>query len=214
MNSADSAMCFSCGTALEAMEKVAVDPLVYLARGQEFSKVGKWEDALACYDEVLRQEQANGTALVKKGEALHMLGKWGQAIQYINTALKVIPDSVEALVLKARILEERDRMDKSIELYSQILALDPENEFARARMESVSQRLVQVAEEAEMESTEDVLEQFQEIPGIGLARATALYEAGFTSMEMLRNATEAQLAEVKGISKGIAKKIKKGLEGL
>lgn len=214
MNSADSAMCFSCGHALEAMAKVAVDPKVYLDRGLEFSKIGKWEDAASCYGEVLRHDTSSEVALLRMGEALHKLDKWGQAVQYINTALKVNPNNVDALVLKARILEERDRVDKSMELYSQILALDPDNEFARSKMEAVSRKFVQTVEEAELESTEDVLQQFMEVPGVGLARATALYEAGFTSMDMLKNATEARLAEVKGISKGIAKKIKKGLESL
>jgi tetratricopeptide (TPR) repeat protein len=214
MNSAHAAMCFSCGTPMAAAETIALDPLEYLRKGETFAKAGRYDDAITCYDEALKQEAANEKLLFRKGEALHKLGKWGSAVQYVNTALKINPNNVETLILKAKILDERDRLDKSLEIYSQILALDPDNEFAKSKMEKVSQQFVEAAEEAELESAEDVLEQFMCIPGIGLARATALYDAGFTSMEMLKAASEEKLAEVKGISKGIAKKIRKGLDSL
>jgi tetratricopeptide (TPR) repeat protein len=205
MNSAQSAMCFSCGTALKAAEKIAIDPIAYIKKGESFANAGRYDDAISCYDEALKHDGGSEAALLKKGEALHRLGKWGSAVQYVNTALKVNPNNVETLVLKAKILEERDRFDKSIEIYSQILALDPNNAFAKSKMEKVGEHVVMI-------TAEDVLEQFMCVPGIGLARATALYEAGFTSLEMLKGTSEEKLAEVKGISKGVAKKIKKGLE--
>jgi tetratricopeptide (TPR) repeat protein len=214
MNSAHAAMCFSCGTPLVAMEQLAIDPAEYLRKGESFAKAGRYEDALTCYDETLKHDAANELALLRKGEALHKLGKWGSAVQYVNTALKVNPNNIDTLILKAKILDERDRMDKSIEIYSQILALDPDNAFAKSKMEKVSQKFVEAAEEAELESAEDVLEQFMCVPGIGLARATALYDSGITSMDMLKNTSEEKLAGVKGISKGIAKKIRKALDAL
>jgi len=214
MNSAQAAMCFSCGTPLVSMEKLAIDPLEYLKKGETFAKAGRYEDAITCYDETLKSDAVNELALLRKGEALHKLGKWGSAIQYVNTALKVNPNNIDTLILKARILDERDRLDKSMEIYSQILALDPNNPIAKAKMEKVSQKFVEAAEEAEIESAEDVLEQFMCVPGIGLARATALYDAGFTSMDMLKGASEEKLAGVKGISKGIAKKVRKALNEL
>jgi tetratricopeptide (TPR) repeat protein len=214
MNSAHAAMCFSCGTPMAGAEITALDPQEYLRKGETFAKAGRYDDAITCYDEALKQEAANEKLLFRKGEALHKLGKWGSAVQYVNTALKINPNNIETLILKAKILDERDRLDKSLEIYSQILAIDPDNEFAKSKMEKVSQQFVEAAEEAELESAEDILEQFMCVPGIGLARATALYEAGFTSMEMLKKATEDDLAKVKGISKGIAKKIRKGLDSL
>lgn len=214
MNSAQSAMCFSCGAALKAVEMTAVDPASYLTKGEGFANAGRFDDAISCYDEALKYDASNETALLRKGEALHKLGTWGSAIQYVNTALKINPNNVQTLVLKAKILEERDRFDKSLEIYSQILALDPENEFAKSKMEKVSEKFVVTTEEAELESAEEVLEQFMEVPGVGLARATALYEAGFLNIAMLKAATEDQLTQVKGISKGLAKKIRKGLDEL
>lgn len=214
MNSAQSAMCFSCGTALKAVERATVDPASYLKKGEGFANSGRFDDAISCYDEALKYDASNETALLRKGEALHKQGKWGSAVQYVNTALKINPNNVNTLVLKAKILEERDRLDKSLEIYTQILALDPDNEFAKSKMAKVGEKFVVATEEAELESAEEVLEQFMEIPGVGLARATALYEAGFLNITMLKAATEDQLAQVKGISKGVAKKIRKGLDEL
>ena len=109
------------------------------------------------------------------------------------------------MLLKADILEDRDRLDKSMAVYSQILAIDPDNAIALSKM-------VTVSEEAALENVEDILEQFMCIPGVGLARATILYDAGFTSIAALKAAPEENLANITGISKSLAKKIKKGLE--
>ena len=127
------------------------------------------------------------------------------AIQYINTALQMNSQNVEALLQKAEILTERDKLDKALMVYSQILTIDPDNAIAKARV-------AEVEEEAELEDVEDVIDTFMCVPGIGLARATALYEAGFTSFAQLKGATEAEIAQVKGISERMAKKIKKSLE--
>jgi len=206
LNSAHSAICFSCGGELLAAEEKAIDPDIYLKKGMNFASSGNYEDAITCYDEVLKHERTHEKTLVQKGLALLKLNKWGSAVQYVNTALKLNPSNIEALLLKAEILESRDRLDKSMEIYSQILAIDPDNSIAQSKME-------QVSEEAALESVEDIIEQFMCLPGIGLAKATALYEGGFVSLESLKTASEEDLAHIKGISKGLAKKIKKALEG-
>jgi DNA uptake protein ComE-like DNA-binding protein len=207
MNSPHTAMCYLCGNPLVKKAARAPDVRGILMKGVEFARAKKFRDAISCFDEVLRHDKANETALLEKGMALHKEGKWGQAIQYINTVLQINPANVMALLQKAEILGERDKQEKAIEVYSQVLALNPENTVAKSRMEAVS-------EEVAMEDAEAVLEEFMNIPGIGLGRATALYEAGFTSMVTLKAASEENLAKVKSISPKLAKKIKKHLESL
>lgn len=202
LNSAHSAICFSCGSDLIAAEEKTIDTETYLKKGLNFASAGKHDDAITCFDEVLKHDRANEKALVQKGLALHRLGKWGSAVQYVNTALKINPNDIQGLLLKAEILDSRGRQDKSMEIYTQILAIDPENTIAKSK-------IAQVSEEETLESVEDVLEIFMCIPGVGLARATTLYDAGYTTTEALEKASEEQLAAVKGISKGLAKKIKK-----
>ncbi len=204
-NSAHSAICFSCGEELLVAETKTIDLEEYLKKGMRFANAGKHDDAMTCYDEVLKHEMSHEKTLVQKGQLLHKLGKWGSAVQYVNTALKLNPRNIEALLLKADILDSRDRQDKSIEVYSQIHPTDPNNAIAKSKLEQVSEEVV-------LENVEDVLELFMCIPGVGLARATTLYDAGYTSMGSLKTASEEQLAAIKGISKGLAKKIKKDLD--
>ncbi len=63
------------------------------------------------------------------------------------------------------------------------------------------------------EERERVVGAFAAIPGIGLATGGALWEAGFTSMAELEEATEEQLTEVKGLGPASAKKVLAHLQG-
>lgn len=79
---------------------------------------------------------------------------------------------------------------------------------------------VEEAEEvpAEMEvptaqDREAVLQAFAELPGVGPAMAEALWEAGFTSLDAVRNADPEALTGVKGIGPATAEKVLAHLRG-
>lgn len=55
----------------------------------------------------------------------------------------------------------------------------------------------------------DVIEKITAVKGVGLAKAEALYEHGFNSVEKLQKASVEDLMAVKGISETVAKAIKK-----
>jgi KaiC/GvpD/RAD55 family RecA-like ATPase len=54
-----------------------------------------------------------------------------------------------------------------------------------------------------------VLKEFLNLPGVGMSKAKAIYEAGFDSMEKLSDAKVDDLAEIKGIPKNLANEIHK-----
>lgn len=58
---------------------------------------------------------------------------------------------------------------------------------------------------------EEIVKEFMGINGIGKSKAENLYEAGFRSLEELRNADIDDIAEVKGFSKVSAKRLKDNL---
>lgn len=62
--------------------------------------------------------------------------------------------------------------------------------------------------EKEEKPKKDILKEFTSIPGIGLSKAEALYDAGYKTLGDLKKATIKKLTEVKGISLGVAQKIK------
>lgn len=59
---------------------------------------------------------------------------------------------------------------------------------------------------------EEFVEDVADLPGVGEAKARALYEAGFEDLDALREATEDDLTEVDGIGPRIAEAILEGLE--
>jgi tetratricopeptide (TPR) repeat protein len=72
---------------------------------------------------------------------------------------------------------------------------------------------VDVAEDKSKEPPkEEIIKELMNISGIGLSKAGALYDAGFKSIDDLIEASIAELAEVKGIGRTLAKIIKKRLE--
>lgn len=62
-------------------------------------------------------------------------------------------------------------------------------------------------EEVVAEDREAVLEAFSALPGVGPATAEVLWEAGFTSLDALRQAEEADLTDVKGVGPATARKL-------
>ena len=60
----------------------------------------------------------------------------------------------------------------------------------------------------------DTINKFAQALGIGKAKASALYDGGYTSMAQLQKATKAELMNVKGIGPKMADRIIKNLEFL
>lgn len=56
-------------------------------------------------------------------------------------------------------------------------------------------------------SKREVLEEFLKIQGVGKAKAEKLYEAGYRSLEELKNADVDDIAEVKGFTRASAKRL-------
>jgi len=74
----------------------------------------------------------------------------------------------------------------------------------------------EVAEEAEAdaEANEDEYQDLTDISGVGEAKADALREAGFDSVDAVRGADQSQLANVSGIGNALAARIKADVGGL
>jgi len=52
-----------------------------------------------------------------------------------------------------------------------------------------------------------IIQEFHSIPGLGLSRAEALYEAGYTSISLLKKATPEDLSKVKGFTISLAEHV-------
>ena len=61
-------------------------------QGYSFCILGKYGDAIRCFDEALGIDPDHIHALNGKGNAFHELGKYGDAIQCYERALEIDPD--------------------------------------------------------------------------------------------------------------------------
>lgn len=222
MNSPQVAMCFVCGNPMVVAEEEAIDINEIMAKGDSSMLAKKYMEAGRFFDQIISQDNANERALLGKGRALNAQDKWGMAVQYVNTVININPDNTDALLLKGQILEARGKTEMALEVYNRIMIINPFVQIAITKKKELSMEIedmivaaaaaqadeMPIASEVIAEDEQDVVESFMELPGIGLAKASALYEAGFISMNKLRSASEADLTKVKGISPRLAKKIK------
>lgn len=88
---------------------------------------------------------------------------------------------------------------------------ESEEEEIGGKVEEVVKDKV-VEEKSKQLPKEKIIKELMNISGIGLSKAGALYDAGFKSIDDLMEASIAELAEVKGIGRTLAKIIKKRLE--
>jgi Holliday junction resolvasome RuvABC DNA-binding subunit len=88
-------------------------------------------------------------------------------------------------------------LERAADSYEKALALGP-SDLAASKLKEFREC-----------DREEVLNQFMTLPGIGPAKASALYDAGFTSVETLRGASMDALCKVKGINERLAKRMLK-----
>lgn len=78
------------------------------------------------------QIDSRSLALTQQGQALTAAGKYGEAIDTLESALAVDPRNRAAYVALARVAESQKLPGKAIKLYSEALALEPNDVTALA----------------------------------------------------------------------------------
>jgi tetratricopeptide (TPR) repeat protein len=72
---------------------IAMDITMLLEKANQKFKIGRYEDALALYDEVLAIDNNNISALENKGKAYYYLGELNTALRFLEKALKTQMDT-------------------------------------------------------------------------------------------------------------------------
>ena len=62
-----------------------------VTQGKNFLDEGKFEDALACFDQALLQNQTDPDLWNQKGVVLRSLGRYDEAIECFNRSLQIDP---------------------------------------------------------------------------------------------------------------------------
>ena len=91
-----------------------------LERANDYLSEGEVEYALQIYDEILKLNQTNISALNYKGLALASLGNYEEAIKMYNKVLTIDPDDIDAKHNKRLALLSLNKTQEANILYDQL----------------------------------------------------------------------------------------------
>lgn len=89
-------------------------------------EAGRFAEAVAVYERVLREDMHNVEALIHLGMALGGVGEADRGLGYVDRALAMDPDNLHALWIKAvTLFEAKAQYAESIPVWERFLALVP-----------------------------------------------------------------------------------------
>lgn len=92
-----------------------------LGKGQSLLNLEKSDDAIACFDEILKLDENNTEALVKKGVALERLRKLNEAIECYDRAIAADDSMTIAYLYKGGVFNRLERFDEALACYEKAL---------------------------------------------------------------------------------------------
>ena len=98
--------------------------------GAGLESLGRYQEALACYDRALALNARSELAWVHRGTALEALGQAQDALACCDYALRLNPQSEQALVTKGMMLGALGRMEEARAYCDRALKINPRNEQA------------------------------------------------------------------------------------
>ncbi|MEO5960376.1 MAG: tetratricopeptide repeat protein [Opitutaceae bacterium] len=94
---------------------------VLLAKGRSLLATNKAQEAVVCYDEILKLDLQNPEALVKKGTALERLNRDDEALRCYNRAIEADRKMTLAYLYKGGVCNRLGRYEDALECYEQAL---------------------------------------------------------------------------------------------
>ncbi|MFW9264740.1 tetratricopeptide repeat protein [Nostoc sp. CALU 546] len=102
----------------------------YLKQGDALFFESRYEDALACYDQVIQREPNSFLAWVNHGWALRRLGHYQKALLSYQKAIAIQSDNYIAWFGCGNSLRKLQRYDEAIASYDKVLELQPDFHWA------------------------------------------------------------------------------------
>ncbi len=99
-------------------------------RGTSFSKLGRYEEALRCYNHALAINPRDAYAWNNKGVSLSKLGRYEESLRCYNQALEINPQYAYAWNNKGLSLHSMGSYEEALRCYDQALAINPRDAYA------------------------------------------------------------------------------------
>ena len=99
-------------------------------RGVALHELGRYDEALECYDRVIALEPSNARAWYHRAGALDALERWDDALPAIDRVIALEPANAEAWLRRGQILQCLHRFDSALVAYRQSVTLDPKSDTA------------------------------------------------------------------------------------
>jgi tetratricopeptide (TPR) repeat protein len=88
-------------------------------------RLSKYEQALACCEEVIRLEPGSLNGWHNRGNVLLCLYRYGDALASFERALQIAPGDAEVWNGRGNALKDMNQVDKALECFDKALVLNP-----------------------------------------------------------------------------------------
>ena len=105
--------------------KVYDDSYFYFSKGDALAQLGRHQEVMACYDEMIRLNPGDAEAHYNKGILLAALDKHQEAIECYDEAIRLNPNHADAYYNKGKSLTDYNRHSEDIGCYDEAIRLDP-----------------------------------------------------------------------------------------
>jgi len=87
--------------------------------------LGKYEEAIKCYDKAIEIDPNNSVVWNNKGLALYFLGKYDEAIKCYDKAIEIDPNDADVWNNKGDSLDSLGKYEEAITSYDKAIEIDP-----------------------------------------------------------------------------------------
>lgn len=97
---------------------------VLMAKGRSLLSVNKAQEAVACFEEILKLDARQTEALVRKGSALERMNRFEEALYCYDRAIDADPRNVLAYLHKGGVCNRLERYNDALECYEKALLVE------------------------------------------------------------------------------------------
>ncbi len=103
------------------------DAVAWNFKGRTLYNLGRYDDAIMCYDKAIGIDPDNADSWNNKGRAMYFLGRYYEAITSLNKAIEIDPDNAVAWNYTGRAMYHLDKYDEAIKCYDKAIGINPKD---------------------------------------------------------------------------------------